>query len=410
MLPRLRFKGFDGEYIQYKLGDIFGSLESGVSVNSEDTPISGDECGVLKTSCISDGIFYSNENKKIIPSEIHRAKVNPVLDSMIVSRMNTPLLVGEVGYVAKDYPNLFFPDRLWLVQVSNKKLFSTRWLTYQLTTKKLKARIRSIASGTSGSMKNISQQNFSGLEVFVPEFNEQQKILTFLSLIDHKIKLLVKKHNLLSRFKRGLSFKLFTQEVRFKNAEGKAFPDWTQQRLANMGEIITGTTPDTSRLDYYENGSSLFVSPADIGSQRYLSSTKTTLTDLGKKSGRNVRANSVLFVSIGSTIGKVAQNTVDCITNQQINAIVANDQFDNAFIYSLLEREAPKIKLLAGTHAVPIINKSSFSQISFVVPQLEEQRLISNCLLSYDKKLMELDSQIRLMNNFKQGLLQQMFI
>lgn len=93
---------------------------------------------------------------------------------------------------------------------------------------------------------------------------------------------------------------------------------WEQRKLADVGNIITGTTPSTSDESNY-NGGYLFVSPADINTNRYIEKTNTTLSKKGFESGRILNEGSVLFVSIGSTIGKVAQ-TKDT-TNQQINAI-----------------------------------------------------------------------------------------
>lgn len=86
----------------------------------------------------------------------------------------------------------------------------------------------------------------------------------------------------------------------------------------------------------------MFVSPADLNSGRYLISTKTTLTELGFKRGRKIKKGSILFVSIGSTIGKVGQANKECITNQQINSLEANSENNNDFIYSLLSKKGKK--------------------------------------------------------------------
>ena len=67
MNPVLRFKEFEDDYLVGCINDLTASLNSGVSVNSYDFPVnSADEYGVLKTSCISNGVFNYSENKKVI--------------------------------------------------------------------------------------------------------------------------------------------------------------------------------------------------------------------------------------------------------------------------------------------------------------------------------------------------------
>ena len=75
--------------------------------------------------------------------------------------------------------------------------------------------------------------------------------------------------------------------------------NWKISVLAEIGDIITGNTPKTSELENY-GGSRLFVSPADIDNSRYIVSTKTKLSDIGFSKTRQIQADSVLFVCIGS--------------------------------------------------------------------------------------------------------------
>ncbi len=173
-IPQLRFPEFNEEWETKKLGEAILSIESGTSVNSVDEPVyQENEFGILKTSCISGGQFFPNENKKILASELSRAALNPTKDSILVSRMNTPLLVGENGYIDKEHKNLFIPDRLWLLKTLPDN--TSRFLNYILTTQKIRAAISNIATGTSNSMKNISQPSFLALKSGFPTLPEQRK-------------------------------------------------------------------------------------------------------------------------------------------------------------------------------------------------------------------------------------------
>lgn len=188
----------------------------------------------------------------------------------------------------------------------------------------------------------------------------------------------------------------------------KFVDDWRKKRLGEIASITTGNTPSTTVAEYY-NGSKLFVSPADLSEGRYVYKTKTTLTELGFNEGRKISKGSVLFVCIGSTIGKVGQAAEECLTNQQINSLEGFKEFDNDFIYGLLEKNGKKIKLLAGVQAVPQINKTDFSNFKYYIPAFPEQQKIASFLSAIDEKIQQLTRKKELLELYKKGVIQQLF-
>jgi type I restriction enzyme S subunit len=94
-----------------------------------------------------------------------------------------------------------------------------------------------------------------------------------------------------------------------------------------------------------------------------------------------------LFTCIDSTIGKSGIALEDLTSNQQINAIVVNAKNSNEFLYYQLERNAYKIKLIAGEQAVPIINKSHFEAVKLICPPLPEQNAIAIFLSTWDEAI-----------------------
>ena len=159
--------------------------------------------------------------------------------------------------------------------------------------------------------------------------------------------------------------------------------------MGEIGNIITGSTPNTNIRDNY-GGEFLFVSPIDIQGNRYVNTTITTLTKKGFNQCRNVKAKASLFVSIGSTIGKVAQSNKELTTNQQINAVEPYESYDEDYTYTTLENIADKVKSIASTQAVPIVNKTTFSEIEILITnQVEEQKKLG-CLFAYLDRLITL--------------------
>lgn len=158
---------------------------------------------------------------------------------------------------------------------------------------------------------------------------------------------------------------------------------WEQRKLCNVATIITGTTPSTADGTNYD-GNRLFVSPADIQGNRFVDNTITTLSDKGFNTGRVLPPTTSLFVSIGSTIGKVAQLSDYATTNQQINAVVPCNEYDADFMFSLLENIAPTVRKSSATQAVPIINKTAFGEIEIPFTSKQEQETIGRFFLDLD--------------------------
>ena len=191
------------------------------------------------------------------------------------------------------------------------------------------------------------------------------------------------------------------------------FPEFTDSwglaTISDCGTVVTGSTPSTSNQGFY-GGDYNFISPADMQGQRYVDTTKTTLTEAGFNKCRKLPSSSILFVCIGSSIGKVAQVVQESCSNQQINALIVNDNNSSDFLFSLLEKQSSRIAILAGEQAVPIINKSQFSKVKLVTSKCKiEQQKIADFLTSVDKKISLLKEKYVLLNQYKKGVMQKLF-
>ena len=154
---------------------VIKSVTSGVSVNASDQPAEGDSFGVLKTSAVAGGAFFLGENKSVWDTEYDRLACPVTKNTIIMSRMNTPNLVGESGYVAEDYPNLFLPDRLWQISFDESRAF-VPFMSLLLASKEARHALSSMATGTSPSMKNLAIEEMSSLLIPVPALDEQKLI------------------------------------------------------------------------------------------------------------------------------------------------------------------------------------------------------------------------------------------
>lgn len=166
--------------------------------------------------------------------------------------------------------------------------------------------------------------------------------------------------------------------------------DWKRYYISDLGKVITGKTPKTSNLEYY-GGDIPFLTPSDDMSVKYVLSTSKTITEAGKNTVKNavIPKNSICVSCIGSDLGKVVITTRDTVTNQQINSVIVNTElFDIDFVYYAMVILGKILNYHSKTStAVPIVNKSTFSQYKILCPELSEQKRIAKILSYIDDKV-----------------------
>ncbi|WP_323894996.1 restriction endonuclease subunit S [Aeromonas veronii] len=209
---------FNDSWKQIPLSEVIQSLDSGVSVNSVDDEVFS-EYFILKTSCVTSGYFNCFEKKKVIDvNEVKRLKEPLLDDSILISRMNTPLLVGANAYVEFAPENTFLPDRLWQVKIRDDRVLM-RWLGFWFSSPKTRVALSDLASGTSGSMKNIAKVSVLGMGIKLPPLQEQKKIAAVLSTADQEVTALQQKLAALKQEKQALMQQLLTGKRRVKVEE-----------------------------------------------------------------------------------------------------------------------------------------------------------------------------------------------
>ena len=209
-MPRLRFPEFRGapEWTSHRLAHFISALDAGVSVNAGDGPAGDSGIGVLKTSCVSAGVFQSSENKVVLePTEIARVCEPVRAGTIIINRSNTSALVGANAYVDRDCDNLFLSDKLWAAKPSTNG--DLRFVSYVLSSRRVRAAVSRMATGSSGSMKNISKPDLMKMELSAPHLSEQRRIAECLLSIDADVSAACAKLTFLESHKQALMQQLF---------------------------------------------------------------------------------------------------------------------------------------------------------------------------------------------------------
>lgn len=154
------------------LRSVIDNVAAGWSAPSLNRPKQAGETGVLKVSAVTTGRFNPTENKAVDDIPAGRSLLQPQRGDLLFSRANTRELVAATCMVEDDYPDLFLPDKLWRITPKPDEA-TTRYLRQLLATKAIRDQLRARATGSSGSMLNISQAAMLSTPIPIPPYDLQ---------------------------------------------------------------------------------------------------------------------------------------------------------------------------------------------------------------------------------------------
>lgn len=400
---------------ELRIRDLIDSLTAGVSVRSVD----GQHMrpAVLKTSAISKGRFDPTEAKTILSADIFRARCNPKCGSILVSRMNTPALVGEVGYVDRDFDELFLPDRLWLARARSGVKVDMRWLTYYLSSDIGSMAIRDLASGTSGSMKNIPKAAFLDLSVPTPTLKEQQKIALMLGDVDSLIasleRLIAKKRDIM----KGLMQQLLTGKTRLP---GFAEP-WRDVMLGDHVSYVKTVALSRAQLDTVSSLRYLHYGDIHTRDSVRLNATMDAMpraSHLQAGSAGLLKVGDLVFADasedpagVGKSVEIVAVPAEGVVPGlhtiaARFDKTVLTDGF-KAYLQFIPTFRESLLRLAAGTKVLAT-TRTYISSITLSLPQVDEQRAITQVIMDADEEIDRLQSRLFKARAIKQGMMQEL--
>jgi type I restriction enzyme, S subunit len=168
------------------LGDLLLRIEAGKSLKTTEIPAKPDELGVLKVSAVSWNEFQPQEAKSIEgdyqPDERHRIKKG----DLIISRANTLELVGAIVRVSENYPLRLLSDKTLRLVVNEDKLLPDYLLTV-LKWPEARTYIENNATGTSDSMRNISQKTINTIPVPMLSKKQQREIISHSKAVNDEL-------------------------------------------------------------------------------------------------------------------------------------------------------------------------------------------------------------------------------
>ena len=242
--------------------------------------------------------------------------------------------------------------------------------------------------------------------IFAPTIPEQKRIASFFSVLDKKISELKKKKTLLEQYKKGIMQKLFSQELKFKDENGKNYPKWEKLRLGDNATFFSGGTPLTTKKHFYD-GEIPFIKSGEIND----AFTEQFISEEGLKnsSAKMVEIGDLLYALYGATSGEAGISKINGAINQAVLCIRSN-QYNKIFLLNFLQLTK---QLIVGTYlqgGQGNLSADIVKGLLIPTPCELEQIKIADFLTAIDSKIISATIQIQQTQQYKKGLLQNMFI
>lgn len=164
-------------------------------------------------------------------------------------------------------------------------------------------------------------------------------------------------------------------------------PDgWRMMRLADVAEVIGGSTPSRRESKYW-NGDIPWVVPSELTELpgRYLSATEEEITEDGMRAAglKLIPAGSVLVTS-RATIGATAINAMPLVTNQGFQSLVAKRKINSLWLYYWISGQKNELNRRASGSTFLEISRVNVRSLPILLPPLPEQQAIAEILDSID--------------------------
>ena len=402
--PKLRFKEFDGDWFQSKIGEIFQVTSGSTPLRSDNRFFENADIVWVKTTDLNNGLIEKTE-EKISQIALKETSVKILPKGTVFVAMyggfnqigRTGLLVHEAACnqaLSAIYPNEKI-DSYFLLTFLNHKVDD--WKNFAASSRK---------------DPNITKSDVLAFPLKYPVKEEQTKIASFLSAVDEKISQLTQKHQLLSQYKQGMMQKLFSQQIRFKADDGSEFGEWEEKTLGSLGVFKSGQGfPEkyqggktgvpffkVSDMNTYGNEKRMVVANNYVDADSILEMKVKVILD-----------ESIIFAKVGAAVFLERKRlATNFLIDNNMMAFTPDPKLNINFIKQFLD--TIKFSNFVQVGALPSYNAGDLAIIPIHIPCVVEQTKIANFLSAIDQKIDMVAQQIEQTKQWKKGLLQQMFV
>lgn len=382
-VPALRFKEFSDKWQVFNLEEL-----SDVTTGNKDTQNrldDGEFPFFVRSQTVEKINSYAYDGEAVLTSG----------DGVGVGK-NFHYINGKFDYHQRVYCIFNFKS-----QVSGKYIF------YYFS-EKFNKRVMGLSA--KNSVDSVRRSMITEMPISIPTLSEQTKIANFLTAIDEKISLLTQKHDLLTQYKKGVMQQIFSQELRFKDDGGGDFPEWEEATLGEIGKFKSGTgfsdseQGGTSGIPFYKVSD---MNLAENKLEMLVANNYVSDDQISKMKYKVISDEAIVFAKVGAAIFlERKRKAKNFLIDNNMMAFIPSCQIN--FIKHFMD--SIRLSKFAQVGALPSYNASDLSIIEISVPCIKEQTKIANFLTAIDDKINVTQTQLQAVKQYKQGLLQQMFV
>ncbi|MDM1551640.1 restriction endonuclease subunit S [Empedobacter falsenii] len=404
--PKLRFPEFDGEWNIKKLKEVFERVASKNknNLNQNVLTISG------KKGLINQFEYYNNQYASKDLSNYYLISKN---DFAYNKSYSSGYPYGAIKSLSKYDNGVLSP----LYICFRGRDINTQFYTQFFESTYFNHELYKICveGARNHGLLNVAIEDFFSSHIPITSLPEQQKIADYLSTIDSKITLLEEKKTELSRYKKAMMQKLFSQEIRFKDENGNDFSDWEKVQLKD----ILIEHKEKNKGDKYDEVLSVAKMKGVINQIEHL--------------GRSYSAEKIDHYKVINPFDIVYTKSP---TSGFPFGIIKQNKLNRSGVLSPLYAVfKPKTKYLGMilhdiflsevetyNYLVPLVQKGAKNTMNinndeflkgkkYSLPTSEkEQQKIADFLSAIDESIDKVSEQIKETQSFKKAMLQQMFV
>lgn len=405
--PELRFPEFrnDKPYKEFGFKDIF-LFSTGKNIKQREA------APEFKTPCIRYGELYYMYDE-VITEIINKTNLDESElifsegdEILLPSAGETPLDIGMAS--ALTLKGIAIGRTINILKPKNVNVYSQIFVSYYIN-QKLRIKIAKLAKGVS--ISNVYNSDLKTLKINLPSLEEQQKIASFLTAIDKRIALLEKKKIAIERYKKSIIQKIFSQEIRFRDEEGKEFPEWEVKRLEDMFNFFRGS--NLSKKQIVEEGTHFCIHYGELFTvyKEVINTifSKTNVICTKSKKGDILMPSSDVTPFGLATASAISESNI--MLGSDINILRPKTEINSIYMSYYINFSKNKIvRLITGTTVKHIYNRDIKNlKYKVSVSKLEQQK-IASFLSALDNRVEKMDEKIRLTTAYKKGLMQKMFV
>lgn len=403
MKPKIRFKGFEGEWKETNLGNISNNFKYGI--NAAAIPFDGENKYLRITDIDDTTHIFLQENLTSPGADLSNCDEYIMQDGDIVIA-RTGASVGKSYLYHIVDGKVYFAG--FLIRVRTNKDVNKDFVFQKTLTNAYTKHIQFVSQRSGQPGVNVNELKSFGFHI--PRDKEEQKAIgKYFTSLDSQISASTSRLASLKQMKAASLQAMFPQEgetvpkVRFKGFDG----EWNISRLGDFSTSFSGGTPTAGVTEFY-GGEIPFIRSGEIHENR----TELFLTEAGinNSSAKVVEKGTLLYALYGATSGEVGISKIKGAINQAILAIYPNKSVNKIFLSNYLQLKKQRIvgEFLQGGQGN--LSGALVKSILVTYPSLEEQQAIASYFTSLDHQISLQTQRLEKLKQIKSACLDKMFV